>query len=148
MGAPDYVQKRSPFQKAVARYERQQARVKATTKKTRERIEARSRLREQCFERDKGRCRATGKALRFQASNPYLVGHAHHIVWLGRGGEDTLSNLILVDPLIHELIHARVVNASRRIDVTGDGNGTVHFSEIDLETGKTTREWDSANPSA
>jgi len=146
MGAPAYVQKRSPFQKAVDRYERRQAQAKATVKKTRARMELRSRLREQVYARDKGRCRATGKPLMLHAASPYLVGHAHHIVWLGRGGQDVLENLVLIDPQIHELIHARVVNASKRIDVRGDGNGTVYFVEVNLETGKQGHEWASECP--
>jgi hypothetical protein len=146
MGAPAYVQKRSKFQKDVDRYERMLARVKVAAKKKRAEIQAWAALREQVFLRDRGLCRATGKPLLLHGTNPYQVGQAHHIQWRGRQGKDVLENLIWVDPLVHELIHGRIVNASRRIDVTGDGNGTVHFTEIDLETGKTIREWDSECP--
>ena len=51
-----------------------------------------------------GKCQICG----FDPLNEYgfHLCHAHHIVWLSRGGEDEMSNLCLVCPNHHSAVHA------------------------------------------
>jgi 5-methylcytosine-specific restriction enzyme A len=61
-----------------------------------------------------GRCQITGwnPQKEFGAS----LCEAHHVHWLGRGGSDSLSNMVLVSPNIHRAIHRTdaVYDYSRR----------------------------------
>lgn len=51
-----------------------------------------------------GRCQISGWNPRAEFGRDLC--EAHHIQWLSRGGEDEMSNLILVSPNIHRMIHA------------------------------------------
>ena len=50
-----------------------------------------------------GRCQLTG----WNPVEEYgkTLCEAHHVHWLGRGGDDSLSNLVLLAPNIHRAIH-------------------------------------------
>lgn len=90
------------------------------------------------YERDGGKCRATGKWLPFRHPSLLKVAHSHHVVFLSAGGSDGPENRITISWPIHKLIHGH------RLDVTGNPNGTVHFIQKNLETGKVEHEWSSS----
>lgn len=90
------------------------------------------------YDRDGGKCRATGKWLPFRHSSLLQVAHSHHVIFLSRGGSDGPENRITVCFAIHKMIHHGL------LDVTGDPNSTVTFTEKNLETGAIVRVWDSA----
>ena len=60
-----------------------------------------SKIRRQCFERDKYRCRSCNN------SNGL---HPHHIVYRSAGGKDELSNLVTVCWVCHRAIHDGFMN--------------------------------------
>ncbi|MBU1429529.1 hypothetical protein KKF91_03105, partial [Myxococcota bacterium] len=54
-------------------------------------------------ERYEGRCQLTGWDPRAQYGQDLC--EAHHVHWLGRGGDDALNNLILISPNLHRVVH-------------------------------------------
>lgn len=57
--------------------------------------------------RAKGKCQLCGEPAPFRTKGgePYL--EVHHVVWLAKGGEDTLANTVALCPNCHRRIHAR-----------------------------------------
>ena len=55
--------------------------------------------------RAKGKCQLCGCPAPFQnrQGDPYL--ETHHIVWLARGGEDTIYNTVALCPNCHKKMH-------------------------------------------
>ena len=55
--------------------------------------------------RANGICDFCGKPAPFtdKKGRPYLV--SHHIIWLSRGGKDTIYNTVALDPSCHRIIH-------------------------------------------
>ena len=102
-------------------------------------MQARQENRVLCFERDKGRCRACyTQDLRLECADPFLVAHAHHIVYRSRGGKDDLSNLCILCAICHESQH------QKRLSITGNPNGTLVFREYAKWTRELLRKWESA----
>ena len=90
------------------------ARTRAKTVKARESAE--DRVYRLVDQRDKGRCRLTGRR-----GDPYSVDpldrlHHHHIVERSRGGETSTSNIVSVHRTVHDLIH------ESRVHVVGDAD--------------------------
>ena len=62
-----------------------------------------------------GICQLCGNPAPFKDSNnkPYL--ESHHIVWLSKGGEDTIENTVALCPNCHRKMH--VLNSQEDIDI-------------------------------
>lgn len=53
----------------------------------------------------KGKCQITGEKLTFQKKNGEFYCEVHHLIPLGENGSDSFSNIIVVSPLIHRMLH-------------------------------------------
>jgi len=97
------------------------------------------------YERDHGCCRVCGKALKFRSDNPLEESDAHHIIFRSAGGVNETWNLITVCAWpCHKQIHRRV--PSSWLEVEGNGDVEVSIREINPETGRTIRQWESVAP--
>lgn len=134
--------KSSRLDRDIARYQRRRQRHTTRQAKKRALMLVSSQLRKEAYARDGGRCRVTGVPLKLVSENPELVAHGHQVIFKSAGGKDELWNIATVAPRVHEGIH------QHKYDVEGNANDTLIVRESDLETGKTTREWESPNPSA
>lgn len=105
-----------------------------------ERIRQDQEWRAQAYERDGGRCRATGVWLPLHHPSLMKVAHSHHVIWKSQapGMPDGPHRRITICFKVHEMIHAL-----KCLDVEGDPDHTVTFTERDPETGKVVRQWDS-----
>ncbi|WP_409253857.1 HNH endonuclease [Bacillus sp. SCS-153A] len=65
--------------------------------------------------RAKGNCDLCGKPAPFRdkKGKPYL--ESHHIVWLARGGEDTIKNTVALDPSCHKKMH--ILDLQKDVDL-------------------------------
>lgn len=63
----------------------------------------------------KGHCQISGETLTFKKKNGELYSEAHHLIALGENGSDIYSNVIIVSPLIHRMLHYAKVSP---IDLT------------------------------
>lgn len=52
-----------------------------------------------------GRCQITGDQYSFLKSNGEIYSEAHHLIPLGDEGADSPFNIIIVNPLIHRMLH-------------------------------------------
>lgn len=138
--------KPSRLDRDVKKFEGKVGRRKAKTKRDRENAKEQTARRRAVFERDQSRSRASGVLVRWADENPSLVGHRHHIVFRSVGGSDDLSNLVLLTESEHEMAHAR--GSKYVLDIAGDANGTLTFTQRELETGRIVREWKSPCPEA
>lgn len=93
--------------------------------------------RKAAYDRDGGKCRATGKWLPFKHSSPLQCAHSHHMKYRSAGGGGEISNRVTLSFRSHRMEH----DGYLRID--GDPNGTLIFTEINPETGKEVRQWQS-----
>lgn len=93
--------------------------------------------RRKAYDRDGGKCRATGQWLPFRHKSLLKVAHSHHVVYLSLGGARGAENRITVAWSVHKLIHAN------ELEVTGDPATTVTFTLWNLETMKVVKSWDS-----
>ncbi len=78
--------------------------------------------------RDKGRCRACGKAC-----SPYAVSlldkaHHHHIAFRSAGGEDSTANVCLLDSGCHDAVHVK-----RTLAIEGNADIALTFSKRDAD---------------
>ncbi|MDA8214530.1 MAG: hypothetical protein M0Z64_04530 [Nitrospiraceae bacterium] len=58
----------------------------------------------------KGKCQISGEEFAFKKKDGTLYAEVHHLVLLGEGGADSPFNLIVVNPLIHRMLHYADVN--------------------------------------
>lgn len=127
----------------LERLERQEAKriKKRRAKRTQQRAEADSdaQIRRALYQRDGGVCRACRLPLKLQSSVGYWweIAHAHHIVYRSAGGDDSLSNRLLLCPKCHFNEHSHLLRI-----VGTDGGELVTFRKVNLETGKARREWE------
>lgn len=132
-----------PTASKLSSWVRKQARKLAKEREQRiDKAEQRKRdlaIRAFVFRRDVGRCRATGVKLYMAHTNPFKVGHCHHIVYRSAGGLSTPSNLVLLSPEAHVAEH------DGRLDISGNPNETLTFTERD-RTGRVLRTWESPCP--
>ena len=91
------------------------------TRRERKRIEyaeQRPIVRQQAWDRDKGRCQ-------FPTCRRYVTldaAHIHEVKWRGRGGSATdLANTMTLCGCCHEQVHPRVGGVLKRIEATADG---------------------------
>jgi len=93
-----------------------------------------------CFLRDHRKCRAFGILLKFDTDNLKKKSENHHIVLKSAGGSDDPENRITLSPKAHQMRHAET------LDVEGNGNGTVTFTEYEFNTDgsrRFIRSWES-----
>ena len=64
-----------------------------------------SKVREQAFERAKGKCQLCGKDAPFIDKNGRPFLEIHHIIWLSNGGEDSIHNTVALCPNCHRKMH-------------------------------------------
>jgi len=50
-------------------------------------------------------CQISGKKYTFKKTNGLYYSEAHHLVPLGKGGADSVYNIVIVSPLIHRMLH-------------------------------------------
>jgi 5-methylcytosine-specific restriction protein A len=76
-----------------------------------------------------GECQLTGKKYAFKKINGEVYCEAHHLIPLGEGGADSPFNVIIVNPLIHRMLHhaevsgldlSKIVNNRLEIRINGD----------------------------
>lgn len=134
------LRKPSSLERRVAQYERRMLREKA--KRADEAREARiwSGIRKAIYQRDGGCCRVCGRRVLLYAPNPLLQAETHHLVYRSAGGQDISSNLICACAVCHEKEHVHV------LQIAGNGDGLVTIAEINPETGRTVRVWESPCP--
>lgn len=99
-----------------------------------------SAIREACYERDKGRCRACGLVVQLRDSNPFLVAECDHLKPRSQGGSDELENRATLCLNCHHAKHQAL------LQITGDPNDTLSFTEYDATSGRTVRTWESGVP--
>jgi 5-methylcytosine-specific restriction protein A len=57
------------------------------------------------------RCQISGIDFTFKKRNSKYYSEAHHLIPLGRGGADSVHNIVILSPLIHRMLHhAKVEN--------------------------------------
>ena len=66
-----------------------------------------------------GKCQITGERMTFRTKDGSLYSEVHHLIPVGKGGSDSVFNLIVVSPLIHKMLHYANVS---RIDLTKINN--------------------------
>jgi hypothetical protein len=94
---------------APIRYKRKVRKVSWRSGKIREDAVGMTRLRSAAFRRSKGVCEC-GFDLRSHTSQgctravTWLDGHLHHVVSRGRGGSDTLDNVLFINSACHRRI--------------------------------------------
>lgn len=94
------------------------------------------------YTRDRGFCRAFRVAVVFEGEYAPTRSHCHHILFRSQGGTDEPSNLATLSQRAHAMIHD-----TGELTVEGDANGTLTFTQTDLNTGRTVNTWESPNPS-
>lgn len=109
--------KPSKLERDVRRYERRQAKAKATRATAGKEARLWQRIRSTVFERDRGRCRVCDVSVRLTGRSPFDAAHVHHIKYRSAGGTDNLENLVLLCGVCHDDEH------QHRIDITGNGDG-------------------------
>jgi 5-methylcytosine-specific restriction protein A len=50
-------------------------------------------------------CQVTGAKFTFRKENGEYYSEAHHLIALGKGGSDSVHNIVVVSPLIHRMFH-------------------------------------------
>src|SRR6185295_10091497 len=90
-------------------------------------LKAEAEVRRQVYERDGHACRACGKTVVLRSDNPFLVMHAHHVVFRSQLGDDSAANKISVCLVCHDQIHTRLL----WIDSDGDAAQPVRFRLTD-----------------
>lgn len=73
-------------------------------------------------------CQITGKEFAFQKKDGIDYTEAHHLIPLGEGGSDEISNLIVVNPLIHRMLHHAEVEGIDLKNIRVDSNGYGHLT--------------------
>ncbi len=87
-------------------------------------------VRERAYRRDGGCCRVLGIPLKLHSDNPFLVAHAHHVIYRSAGGTDDLDNILTVSLDAHRMEH------EHKIDISGHANGVITIATMQPETGK------------
>lgn len=128
----------------VARLEKK-AETKAAMSKARAKAEKADKarlaaIREACFMRDHGRCRSCNRELELMGVYALKVAHAHHLTYRSQQGSDELSNRCILCPKCHEAEHLG------KLEISGDPNGVLRFTERQGESGKAGRTWTSEVP--
>lgn len=77
--------------------------------------------------RDKGRCRACGKACSAYAITLLEKAHRHHIVYRSKGGGTTSANVTTLCPSCHADVHAA------KLAVEGNADVALTFSKRDAD---------------
>ena len=139
--------KASRFERDVAKFDRRMAKATAKRKQKQDEAVAWAKRARECYDRDHGLSRISGRPLEFRSPNPWKVGDPHHIVWRSAGGSDELSNLALIGRDEHDMGHGRG-NFKFRYEIEGDANHTLTIRQYATETGRLVREYESPNPSA
>lgn len=108
-----------PQSSKLARYARKHTSEAAVAKRREKRAaEEKERLRWMLirvavFERDGGRCRVCGRAVKLSTRILPAQAHVHHVNYKSAGGTDDMSNLVLLCLPCHDAEHRHV------IDITG-----------------------------
>lgn len=92
------------------------------------------------YTRDHGTDRSFGIALIFEGDSLTTRAQIHHILYRSHGGSDDMSNLVTLSQKAHQMIH------DGELTVEGDANGTLTFTQKDLNTGRTVNTWESPCP--
>jgi 5-methylcytosine-specific restriction endonuclease McrA len=95
-------------------------------------------LRRQCFQRDKGRCRACGVLVAYEHPSVEAQMQLHHVIYLSAGGPRLqLSNVCTLCWHCHRAEH------EHRIAITGNANETLDIVQTNLDTGRVLAAWES-----
>lgn len=62
------------------------------------------------YNRDGGKCRVCGKALKLNSKDPYQVAHCHHLRYRSSGGKDEMENLVTLCAQEHEAEHRHTLS--------------------------------------
>lgn len=120
---------------------RTQARKAAKRADDRVRQREEQAIHDQVWTRDKSTCRAYGLRLKRNSDNPFIVGHCHHVIFRSLGGPSTTANEVLLSAIAHERAHGR--HDRIVLDISGNANETLTFTERDRETGQVLKTWES-----
>lgn len=128
----------------VARLEKK-AETKAAVSKARAKAEKADKarlaaIREACWMRDHGMCRACRTAVSLFSGQALKTAHCHHLVYRSKQGSDELSNRCILCPRCHEAEHLG------KLEISGDPNTVLRFTERQGESGKAGRTWTSEVP--
>jgi 5-methylcytosine-specific restriction endonuclease McrA len=75
--------------------------------------------------RDGRRCRCCGQSADPRAMSALQRGHRHHLIFMSRGGQDTLANLVLLCAVCHARVHCR------ELVIVGDNaNKVLRFQRV------------------
>ncbi|HDU8610350.1 TPA: HNH endonuclease [Morganella morganii] len=79
-------------------------------------------------------CQITGNQFAFQKKDGIDYTEVHHLIPLGEGGSDDIRNLIVVNPLIHKMLHHATVTGLNleNISIDEHGVGTLQININDL----------------
>ncbi len=55
------------------------------------------------------RCQVTGEKYTFRKTDGAFYSEAHHLIPLGKGGADSVYNIVIISPLIHRMFHYATV---------------------------------------
>lgn len=88
------------------------------------------------YDRDGGKCRATGRWMPFKHASVLRAAHSHHVVFRSAGGDGSLKNRLTVCAEIHDMLHRHI------LEVSGNPNSRVRFRQRNQETGQIEREWE------
>lgn len=123
------------------KHETKAAVSKARGKAEKEDLARKAAIREACYVRDHGRCRACEKPVELRHDNWLRLAECHHMKYRSQQGSDELSNRITFCQKCHEDEHKK-----NKLQVKGDPNDVLHFTALNPETGQVLRVWQSEVP--
>ncbi len=85
-------------------------------------------------------CQITGKEFSFQKKDGIDYTEVHHLIALGDGGSDDIRNLIVVNPLIHKMLHYAKVEGLDLSKIVINESGYAHL-DIYINDKKYTITW-------
>ncbi len=68
----------------------------------------------------RGQCQITGDTYTFKKPNGEVYSEVHHLIPLGEEGSDSYSNMIVVSPLIHRMLHYAEVSEIKLADIANN----------------------------
>jgi 5-methylcytosine-specific restriction protein A len=76
----------------------------------------------------KGKCQLTGDEYSFKKKDGSLYCEAHHLIPLGNEGADSPFNIIIVNPLIHRMLHYAEVSEINLSNISAKGTLDITIS--------------------
>jgi len=77
-----------------------------------------------------GKCQISGEKFTFKKRNGDLYSEGHHLIPLGKGGADSIYNIVVLSPLIHRMFHYAEVEEFDLNDIK-DNKLTIIINEDD-----------------